>query len=319
MVAVGYTLLCEQTGPRQLVDYAVRAEDAGFDQLVISDHYYPWLESQGHSPYAWSVLGAVAHVTSRADLMSFVTCPIRRYHPAVVAQKAATIGVLSEGRFTLGLGAGENLNEHVVGAWPHVQQRHEMFEEALQIIRPLLAGQTAHLLRQPLRRTRRLPVGPPGAPGADRRRRLRAVLLSARRRVRRWDDRGRTGSAHPRSSSIGPAGSASPATGRCRSATGRTRPNAAGSCFDQWRWFGLGWKVNAELPGPESFASAAQFVRPEDVAGTVPCGPDVASARGGVPTVRRRRLHPCRAGAGRRGEPADVPGLGPRGTAAPAA
>ena len=104
-----------------MVDHAVRAEAAGFDQLVMSDHYYPWLDAQGHSPYAWSVLGAVAHATSRAELMSFVTCPIRRYHPAVVAQKASTIGVLSDGRFTLGLGAGENLNEHVVGGWPHVQ------------------------------------------------------------------------------------------------------------------------------------------------------------------------------------------------------
>ncbi|MEK8107324.1 TIGR03557 family F420-dependent LLM class oxidoreductase [Micromonospora sp. M12] len=142
MVSVGYTLMCEQAGPKQLVDHAVRAEAAGFDQLVMSDHYYPWLDSQGHSPYAWSVLGAVAHATSRAQLMSFVTCPIRRYHPAVVAQKASTIGALSDGRFTLGLGAGENLNEHVVGGWPHVQQRHEMFEEALQIIRPLLNGET---------------------------------------------------------------------------------------------------------------------------------------------------------------------------------
>ena len=127
MVAVGYTLLCEQNGPKQLIDHARRAEEAGFDLAVVSDHYYPWLASQGHAPYAWSVLGAVAQVTSRMELMSFVTCPIRRYHPAVVAQKAATMGLLSDGRFTLGLGAGENLNEHVVGAWPHVQQRHEMF------------------------------------------------------------------------------------------------------------------------------------------------------------------------------------------------
>ncbi|MDZ5446987.1 TIGR03557 family F420-dependent LLM class oxidoreductase [Micromonospora sp. 4G57] len=134
--------LGEQAGPKELVSHAVRAEAAGFDHLVASEHYYPWLDSQGHSPYTWSVLGAVAHATSRAALMSFVTCPIRRYHPAVVVQKASTIGVLSDGRFTLGLGAGENLNEHVVGGWPHVEQRHEMFEEALQIIRPLLNGET---------------------------------------------------------------------------------------------------------------------------------------------------------------------------------
>src|SRR5690242_10922926 len=132
--------MCEQTGPAQLVDDAVRAERAGFDFAVISDHYYPWLAEQGHAPYAWSVLGAVAYATQQIELMSFVTCPIRRYHPAVVAQKAATVGLLSGGRFTLGLGAGENLNEHVVGAWPHVTQRHDMLAEAVEIIRPLLDG-----------------------------------------------------------------------------------------------------------------------------------------------------------------------------------
>src|ERR687898_296462 len=85
MVTVGYNLMCEQTPPKDLVDYVVRAEEAGFDLAVMSDHYYPWLDAQGHSPYAWSVLGAAAYATSRIDLMSFVTCPIRRYHPAVVA------------------------------------------------------------------------------------------------------------------------------------------------------------------------------------------------------------------------------------------
>ena len=173
MVRVGYTLMCEQTGPKQLVDHAVRAEAAGFDQLVMSDHYYPWLDAQGHSPYAWSVLGAVAHATSRAELMSFVTCPIRRYHPAVVAQKASTIGVLSDGRFTLGLGAGENLNEHVVGGWPHVQQRHEMFAEALQIIRPLLNGETLTFSGNHFDVPDAYVWDRPERPGADGRRRVR--------------------------------------------------------------------------------------------------------------------------------------------------
>lgn len=117
------------------------AEKAGFDFAVISDHYFPWLESQGHSPYAWSVLGAAAQATSRIPLMTYVTCPIRRYHPAVVAQKAATMQLLSDGRFTLGLGAGENLNEHIVGGQsPIAAVRHEMLEEAVEIIRALWAG-----------------------------------------------------------------------------------------------------------------------------------------------------------------------------------
>ena len=142
MTRFGFTLMTEQNGPLELVDAAVRAEDAGFDLLVSSDHYSPWLTEQGHAPYAWTVLGAVAHATSRVDLMTYVTCPTLRYHPAVVAQKAATLQILAEGRFTLGLGSGENLNEHVVGAgWPAVTVRQEMLVEAIEIIRELHTGE----------------------------------------------------------------------------------------------------------------------------------------------------------------------------------
>lgn len=115
MTEFGYTAMCEQTPVRQLVSDLIAAEEAGFGFSVMSDHYFPWIEEQGHSGYCWSVLGAAAQATSRLPLMTFVTCPTFRYHPAVVAQKAATMGVLSGGRFTLGLGAGERLNEHVIG------------------------------------------------------------------------------------------------------------------------------------------------------------------------------------------------------------
>ena len=110
MTRFGYTLMTEQSGPKELVAYAEKAEQVGFDFEVMSDHYFPWLSAQGHAPYAWSVLGAVAHVTNRVELYTYVTCPTMRYHPAVVAQKAATIQLLADGRFTLGLGSGENLN-----------------------------------------------------------------------------------------------------------------------------------------------------------------------------------------------------------------
>src|ERR687890_1109786 len=141
MVAFGYTLMTEQRGPRDLVADAVAAEEAGFDFEVMSDHYFPWLDSMGHAPYAWSVLGAVAQATERVDLMTYVTCPTMRYHPAVVAQKAATLQLLTGGRFTLGVGAGENLNEHVVGAgWPSVRARQEMLAEALEILSALFDG-----------------------------------------------------------------------------------------------------------------------------------------------------------------------------------
>ncbi len=104
MTRFGYTLMTEQSGPKELVRYAVSAERAGFDFEVSSDHYFPWLASQGHAPYAWSVLGAVAQATEQVELFTYVTCPTMRYHPAVVAQKAATLQILADGRFTLGRG-----------------------------------------------------------------------------------------------------------------------------------------------------------------------------------------------------------------------
>src|ERR1700712_2481832 len=128
MARFGYTLMCEQSDPRNLVRDAARAEQAGLDFEVISDHISPWLASQGHAPNAWVTLGAVAAMTERVELMTYVTCPTMRYSPVIVAQQAATLGVLSEGRFTLGLGSGENLNEHVaIKGWPPVNTRHEMF------------------------------------------------------------------------------------------------------------------------------------------------------------------------------------------------
>ena len=141
MATVGYTLMTEQAGPKDLVQWAARAENAGFDLLVSSDHYFPWLDEQGHAPSAWVMLGAAAQATERAELMTYVTCPTMRYHPAVVAQQAATLALLSDNRFTLGLGAGENLNEHVIGnGWPDADRRQEMLTEAINIIRALLDG-----------------------------------------------------------------------------------------------------------------------------------------------------------------------------------
>src|SRR5436305_7534713 len=139
MLKLGYKLMSEEHAPAALVRNARRAEQAGFDFAAMSDHFFPWLEEQGHAPLAWSVLGAVANATQRIGLMTAVTCPIMRYHPAIIAQGAATLGLLSDDRFTLGLGAGERLNEHIVGAgWPGLIERHERLAEALDIIEGLL-------------------------------------------------------------------------------------------------------------------------------------------------------------------------------------
>src|SRR5512133_227654 len=139
---LGYTMMTEQAGPKELVSHVVGAEEVGFDFSVCSDHYFPWLAEMGHSPHAWTVLGAAAQATSRIPLMTYVTCPSFRYHPAVVAQKAATLQLLADGRFTLGLGSGENLNENVVGqGWPTIKTRQQMLAEAVEVIRELHTGE----------------------------------------------------------------------------------------------------------------------------------------------------------------------------------
>src|SRR4051812_39618951 len=166
MTKYGYTLMTEQSGPRDIVRYSAAAEQAGFDFEVMSDHYSPWLVEQGHAGYAWSMLGAVTQVTERVELMTYVTSPIMRYHPAIVAQKAATIGVLSGGRFTLGLGAGENLNEHVVGqGWPPANVRHERLEEALEFISALFHGRYVNLVGRHYRVDTGQVWALPGQPG----------------------------------------------------------------------------------------------------------------------------------------------------------
>jgi G6PDH family F420-dependent oxidoreductase len=278
MTSYGYTLMTEQSGPRDIVRYSAAAEQAGFDFEVMSDHYSPWLTEQGHAGYAWSMLGAVTQVTERVELMTYVTSPIMRYHPAVVAQKAATIGVLSEGRFTLGLGAGENLNEHVVGeGWPPANVRHERFEEAIEIISALFDGGYVNFVGRHYRvdsakiwdlPEQRVPIGvavsgdqsiAKFAPLADH---LIAVEPEAEL-VTKWDE------------AVGASGSRK--IGQLPICWDTDRDRAVERAHQQFRWFGGGWKVNAELPGPSGFAGATQFVRPEDVAESIPCGPDVSA------------------------------------------
>jgi G6PDH family F420-dependent oxidoreductase len=143
MTEIGYALSSEEHDPNALVSFARRAEEAGFSFALISDHYHPWVPSQGQSPFVWGVLGAIAGATERLRLGTGVTCPIRRIHPAIIAQAAATASLLLPGRFFLGVGAGEHLNEHIFGdAWPTAPERHEMLEEAIEVIRALWSGET---------------------------------------------------------------------------------------------------------------------------------------------------------------------------------
>jgi G6PDH family F420-dependent oxidoreductase len=138
---LGYALSSEEWGPRDLVKLACRAEDAGFSFALVSDHYHPWTDRQGNSPFVWAVIGAVAQATKRLRLGTGVTCPINRIHPAILAQAAATAALLMPGRFFLGVGSGENLNEHITAfRWPEPPVRLEMLREAVKIIRTLWRG-----------------------------------------------------------------------------------------------------------------------------------------------------------------------------------
>ncbi|MBB1245589.1 LLM class F420-dependent oxidoreductase [Streptomyces durbertensis] len=275
MVQIGYTMMTEQAGPRELVDHVVAAERAGFDFSVTSDHYFPWLASQGHSPYAWSVLGAAAHATSRIPLMTYVTCPTVRYHPAVVAQKAATMQLLSQGRFRLGLGSGENLNEHVVGAgWPTPGVRLEMLEEAVEIIRALFAGGNVnhHGTHFDVTNARLwdLPDEPPpigvavsGPRSCEIAGRLADLVIATEPKSTLLRDFDRHG------------GSGKPRVGQLPVCYDPDRSAAVARAHDQFRWALGAWPVNSQLEGPTAFEGAPAQVRPEDVADTVPCGDDV--------------------------------------------
>ncbi len=281
MTNFGYTLMTEQSGPRDLVQYAVAAERTGFDFEVMSDHYSPWLTEQGHSAYAWSVLGAVAHATERVDLMTYVTCPTIRYHPAVVAQKAATLGVLSEGRFTLGLGSGENLNEHTVGkGWPAIQSRHDMLVEAVEIIRQLHGGElvtyrgeyfdvdSARVWDLP---DEAIEIGL--AVAGDRAIEEFAPLGDHLIAVEPKSELVDAWNAAEGARRIGPSGAK--AIGQLPICWDPDEKAAVERAHEQFRWFGGGWDVNADLPTTAGFSSASQFVTPDDVAESIPCGPDL--------------------------------------------
>lgn len=141
MVQIGYKLSSEDTHPINLVKYAKMAEEAGFSFAMISDHYHPWISKQNQSPFVWSALGGISQITNNLNVGTAVTCPTIRIHPAIIAQAAATTASMMEGRFLLGLGSGENLNEHILGDhWPPASIRIEMLEEAIHIIRMLWKG-----------------------------------------------------------------------------------------------------------------------------------------------------------------------------------
>jgi G6PDH family F420-dependent oxidoreductase len=274
MTDYGYTLSSEEHPPAALVRHAARAEAAGFDFASISDHYHPWVSAQGHSPFVWSVLGGIAASTERLRVGVGVTCPIVRVHPAVVAQAAATTSLLFEGRFFLGLGTGEALNEHIVGArWPPPAVRLQMLEEAVAIMRELFQGETvehrgafyevenARLFDPP---DHELPLivsgfGPEAASLAGRIGDGYWGNAPKRELLERFEREGGTG---PRYAQLNVCWAESEAA--ARRTVHETWPNTA-----------VPGQLSQDLPTWTHFEQATQIVTEDDATSSVPCGPDI--------------------------------------------
>ncbi|HEY1522597.1 MAG TPA: LLM class F420-dependent oxidoreductase [Solirubrobacteraceae bacterium] len=272
---IGYFLSCEEWAPTDLIEQAVMAHEAGFEDLWISDHYHPWNDKQGHSPFVWSVIGAVARAVPGIGVTTAVTCPTIRIHPAIIAQAAATSSVMLDGRFRLGVGSGEALNEHILGdRWPEADERLEMLEEAVEVIRTLWQGGPQDHRGRHYRvehcRVYDLPDEPPEiiVSGFG----PKAVDLAARigdgyctvgpdaESVERFRSQARRGKLVQGGLKVCWDADVS----RARQTVHRLWPNEA-----------LPGELAQILPTPEHFEQASQLVTEEMVADDTPCGPDV--------------------------------------------
>ncbi|WP_076479842.1 TIGR03557 family F420-dependent LLM class oxidoreductase [Williamsia sterculiae] len=270
---VGYKLMAEIFDPKEIVRQAVAAERAGFDFVEVSDHYHPWLYSHKHSGFAWSMLAAIAVQTERIELATGVTCPFMRYHPAIIAQAAATTAVLSDGRFVLGVGSGERLNEHVTGqGWPSVRVRHEMLREALEVIRllwePGYHSYEGKYVTVDDARVFDLPDRSPQivvAAGGDRSAALAADL---------GDGLFVTEPLSELVQGYRDAGGSGPLYAEVPMSYSSDRQAAITSAHEKFRFGLTGWKVQAELPNPINFEAATSAIRESDIAEAMPCGDD---------------------------------------------
>jgi len=272
---IGYFLACEEYGPAELVRQARMAEAAGFGGLWISDHFHPWNEQQGHSPLVWSVIGAVSQATSQIKLMTAVTCPTVRIHPAIIAQAAATSSVLLEGRFALGVGSGEALNEHILGGrWPEADERLEMLEEAVHVIRTLWQGgmhsHRGRHYRVEKARIYDLPERPP------------PIVISgfARKSI---DLAARIGDGFctttPDQEAVESfrraAGAGKPVLGGMKVCWDEQESRARATAHRLWPNELLPGELAQVLPVPAHFEQASSLVSEQMVADEVPCGPDL--------------------------------------------
>jgi G6PDH family F420-dependent oxidoreductase len=274
MTAIGYTLSSEENGARELVAQAARAEQAGFEFAVISDHFHPWVDRQGESPFVWGVLGALAEATDSLPLATGVTCPTTRIHPAIVAHAAATAASLLPGRFSLGVGSGENLNEHILGdPWPSVAVRQERLAEAIDVIRLLWEGglkshRGEHFTVENAR-IYSLPDEPPpilvavGGPQSADLAAERGEGLFGTSPIAETVERFRAG-----------GGGDKPAYGQVHVCWAASEEEARRTALEWWPNGPVGGNQITELPLPSHFESAAELVGEEEIADSVVCGPD---------------------------------------------
>jgi G6PDH family F420-dependent oxidoreductase len=274
MIEIGYKLCGEEQSPRELIECARSAEAAGFSFAMISDHYHPWTDRQGQASFVWTVIGAIAQATERLKIGTGVTCPTMRIHPAIIAQAAATAATLLPGRFMLGVGAGENLNEHILGRhWPEADVRREMLEEAVEVLRLLWQGgqqshhgkyftvENARLYTLP-DETPPILVAASGPKGAELAGRIGDGLCATspeKETVRHFEKAG--GKGKPRFAEMTVCWAKKEA--EARRVAREYWPNAA-----------IKGELSQVLPAPAHFEQAAEMVTEEDVAKEILCGPD---------------------------------------------
>jgi coenzyme F420-dependent glucose-6-phosphate dehydrogenase len=269
---IGYSLSSEEHSPTELVRLAARSEEAGFRFALISDHYHPWIPRQGQSSFVWSVIGGIAQATERLRLGTGVTCPTMRIHPAIIAQAAATAAMLMPGRFFLGVGSGENLNEHILGdAWPSPDVRLERLEEAVFVIRKLWRGGPQNHRGRHYRvvhaQVFSLPDEPPPIYVA-------AKGSKATRLAARIGD-GLIGLAPDTAKEFAAAGGAGkPRYGHITVCWATDDATARKIALEHWPNAALPGRLTTEVATAELFAAAAELVREEQVAESILCSAD---------------------------------------------
>jgi G6PDH family F420-dependent oxidoreductase len=274
MVQLGFTLSSEEVRPNQVVGLAHEAEAAGFSFAGISDHYHPWIDAQGQSAFVWSVLGGIAQVTERLEVITGVTCPIIRIHPAIIAQAAATVADMLPGRFLLGVGTGEYLNEHITGAqWPPISKRQEMLAEAIEVIRKLWEGdytthygeyytvENARIYTLP----EQLPpivVAAAGADSAELAAQIGQGLVSTSPDKEVVDAFGKAG------------GNTTKVYGQLTVCYAKTKEEGVQTALKAWPNSGIPGQLSQELALPKYFEEAAELVTEQHIEQSIVCGPD---------------------------------------------